>query len=78
MGLVITQCAGRLSHLHPDMFSLFTSNLPPDKFDADMLPLDSEVKLQLLMATNVFTFDRKMDVERLRMPLYDSNGEYWA
>jgi hypothetical protein len=70
-----------LSPTHPaEMFSLFTSRQPPEKPDVDvvpLLPLDAETKLQSVMVTYMFTFDGKLDVERLRTSLYDLIKYKW-
>jgi hypothetical protein len=70
-----------LSPTHPaEMFSLFTSCQPPEKPDVDvvpLLPLDAEMKLQSVMVTYMFTFDGKLDVERLRTSLYDLIKYKW-
>jgi hypothetical protein len=62
------------------MLSLFTSRPLPEKADVDivpLLPLDAEVKLQSVVVTYMFTFDGKLDVERLRTSLHDLIKYKW-
>jgi hypothetical protein len=57
---------------------LFTSS--PPKLDVDivpLLPLDAEAKLQSVVVSYMFTFDGKLDVDRLRTSLHDLIKYKW-
>jgi hypothetical protein len=59
------------------MFASRRTACPPDKPVVDivpLLPLDAEVTMVL---TYMFTFDGKLDGERLRMSLYDLIIKKW-
>jgi hypothetical protein len=62
------------------MLRLFSSPSPPDKPDVDIIPLhpvDTDVKVQSVVLTYMFTFDGKLDAERLRASLYDLIKYKW-
>lgn len=59
---------------------LFTPRPLPEKADVDivpLLPLDAEAGLRVMVVTYMFTFDGKLDIERLRTSLYDLIKYKW-
>ena len=66
--------------LKPEMFRLFSSCPPADIPDVDIVPLyppNTDVGVQSLVGTYTFTFNGKLDAERLRASLYDLIKYKW-